>query len=94
MEQNNPIMTSQPPEARDYFLACYVVSLAQGDTINETLIKHDTIKHYLDAASDLFGVLAIHSTHTFFATILKVVKDYGRHQMALHDHQRHDAMAG
>ena len=69
-------MTSQPPAARDYFLTCYAVSLAQGDTINSTLIKHNTIKNYLDAASDLFGTLAIHSAHKFVATILKAVKDY------------------
>ena len=69
-------MTSQPPEARDYFLACYTVSLVQGDTINATLIKYDTIKHYVIVAYELFGVLAIHSNHKFVATILKAVKDY------------------
>ena len=49
MRLDDPIMTDLKPEARDYFLACYAVSLFQGETILGTPIKHDTIKQYLKA---------------------------------------------
>ena len=44
MGLDDPMMTDLKPEARDYFLACYIVSLVQGETILGTPIKHDTIK--------------------------------------------------
>ena len=69
-------MSSQPPAARDYFLACYTVSLVQGETILGTPIQHSTIKNYLTAAHDLFGKLIYTSDHQFVHTILAAVKDY------------------
>ena len=48
-------MTNEPQEARDYFLACYVVSLVQGETILGSPIKHATIKNYLKAVYELFA---------------------------------------
>ncbi len=76
MQLTDPAMTNQPPEARDFFLSCYTVSLAQGETLNGTLIKHSTIKNYLTAACEVFGSLPYTSDHKFVATILKSIKAY------------------
>ena len=73
---DDPAMTHQPPAARDYFLACYTVSLVQGETINGTLIKYATIKKYLDQAYTLFEPLDYMSDHDFVGTILKSVQSY------------------
>jgi hypothetical protein len=78
MKQADPVMTRQPPEARDYFLACYVVSLVQGETILGKPIRHATIKKYLASAYLLFDKdrLDFQSTHKFVDIILKAVKGY------------------
>jgi hypothetical protein len=70
-------MRDQPPAARDYFLACYAVSLVQGETILGIPIRHSTIKHYLSAAHALFDRGATWQSEQQFAEIiLKSVKDY------------------
>ena len=76
MHQDDPIMSSQPPAARDYFLACYTVSLVQDEKIWGTPIKHSTINNYLTAAHKLFGKLVYTSDHKFVHTIIAAVKDY------------------
>ncbi len=76
MHLNDPHMTSLPPAARDYFLACYTVSLVQGKTINGGLIKYITIKKYLKEAYTFFGDLPYTLPHGFVHIILKAVKDY------------------
>lgn len=48
-------MTTQPWEARNYFLACYAVSLAQGQTIQGNLIQAQTVWNYLKDAYELFN---------------------------------------
>ena len=70
-------MRAQPPGARDYFLACYVVSLVQGETILGTPVRHSTIKNYLRAAQDLMGKnVECTSQYQFTDTILKAVQNY------------------
>ena len=72
-------MASQPIEARDYFLACYAVSLVQGETILGTPIRYTTLKLYLSAAYDLFEKpdnLAYKSYHNFVGIVLKAVRAY------------------
>ena len=70
-------MADQPPAARDYFLACYTVSLVQGETINGGPIRWVTIKHYLAAAHALFPSGSTwQSEHEFVSIILKAVKSY------------------
>lgn len=69
-------MTHQPAEAKDYFLACYTVSLVQGQTIKGTLIRHATIKNYLGAAYEVFGSARYTSEYNFVGTVLKAVKSY------------------
>jgi len=72
----DPVMTSQPAEARDYFLACYAVSLVQGETIRGKLIRYSTIKNYLKAAYELFGNITYESGNTFVKIILDAVQNY------------------
>ncbi|KAL7528811.1 LOW QUALITY PROTEIN: hypothetical protein ACHAWF_002717, partial [Thalassiosira exigua] len=50
----NPYMGSQPCQARNYFLACFAVALAQDQTIRNQLIVSRTVKHYLSDAGKLF----------------------------------------
>ena len=70
-------MEGKPPATRDYFLACYAVSLVQGETILGTPIRHSTIKLYLAAARLFFDRHAApEADQQFVATILKSVKDY------------------
>ena len=70
------VMADQPIEARDYFLACYVVSLVQNDTILGTPIKYTTIKSYLKETHTLFKELPFESEHGFAELILKSIKNY------------------
>ena len=53
MELPDPGMPDQPSESRNYFLACYAVSLIQGQTILGTPIRHQTVVNYLTAAYQL-----------------------------------------
>ena len=54
MQLRDPCMESQPPAARDYFLACYAVSLIQGHTLKGAFIKHTTLKMYMKEAFTIF----------------------------------------
>ena len=87
MGLGDPCMQSQPVAARDYFLACYAVSLVQGHTIKGTIIKYNTVVHYLKQAYLLFEKrkLPFVSDHSYVSTILRAVKDYedvkGRRRM-------------
>ena len=73
---DDPSMASQPSSARDYFLACYTVSLVQGETINGSLIKYTTITKYLDQAYTFFGPHDYTSDNDFVGTVLKSVQSY------------------
>ena len=71
-------MGTQPPEARNYFLACYAVSLVQGHTIKGICIKHSTLKQYM---KDAFGVFADRQvTHfsdpDYLAIVMKAHSNY------------------
>ena len=55
MHLDDPCTRSQPPEARNYFLACYAVSLVQGHTIKGTYIKYATVLQYMTQAHTVFG---------------------------------------
>ena len=47
-------MPDLPCQARNFFLACFAVSLAQGQTIKGSIIRATTVKKYLNAAYLLF----------------------------------------
>jgi len=54
MAVGDPCMPHQPCQARSLFLACYAISLAQGQTLLGKVIKHATIDKYLKSAQALF----------------------------------------
>ena len=54
MGLTDPCMPAQPVQARNYFLACYAVSLIQGQTITGTPIRYKTVINYLNDAYTLF----------------------------------------
>ena len=78
MGLDDPGMAGQPPEARNYFLACYAVSLIQGQTIKGVCIKHSTLKLYMKEALAIFVErrLPHDSKPDFLAIITKAHSDY------------------
>ena len=54
MELSDPCMPDKPIQAKNYFLACYLVSLVQGETILGGTIRSRTLRHYLSDAIKLF----------------------------------------
>ena len=46
-------MPKSPPKDRNFFLACYAVSLAQGESLRGQALRAATIKQYLTAACDI-----------------------------------------
>ena len=78
MGLKDPCMEQQPPEARNYFLACYAVSLVQGHTIKGAYIKHSTLKEYIKEALIIFDDRGVsHSSKPdFLATINKAHSSY------------------
>ena len=78
MELQDPCMESQPSAARNYFLACYAVSLIQGQTILSMSLRHSTIVKYLSVAYKLFEdrELSFTATPDYIAIILTAVKNY------------------
>ena len=62
MAIEDPCMTDKPCQARNYFLACCAVLLAQGQTLLGTVIRSGTVKNYLTDACQLFRDLHIHFT--------------------------------
>ena len=54
MGLKDPCMPDLPCHARNFFLACFAVSLAQGQTIKGSMIRATTVKKYLKAAYLLF----------------------------------------
>ena len=78
MGLDDPCMAQQPPEARNYFLACYAVSLVQDHTIKGAHIKHSTLKEYVKEALTIFDDWGVsHSSKPdCLATIMKTHSDY------------------
>ena len=48
-------MPRSPPEDRNFFLACYAVSLAQGESLRNQTLRAATIKQYISAAGELLA---------------------------------------
>ena len=51
----DPCMAQHPPDAQNYFLACFAVSLVQGETILQGTIRSVTVRGYMNAAASLFS---------------------------------------
>ena len=54
MKVDDPCMADNPCQARNYFLACYAVSLIQGQTILGKTVRSRTVANYLKDAYTLF----------------------------------------
>ena len=80
MGQDDPCMPDKPVEARNYFLACYAVSLVQGESIRGKPLRSRTVKNYLSDAYKLFAArsLAFDSllTTNYVHTILHALSSY------------------
>ena len=80
IEVDDPCLGSYRVEARNFFLACYLASLAQGDTILGGAIRYTTMKQYLKAACKLFKDRKLstyaHDSPDFVRIILDAVKNY------------------
>ncbi len=80
MDVTDPCMSDLPPKARNYFLACYAVSLVQGDTIQGGTIRSRTLRKYITEATQLFRQRKI-NTHNIEDTdyvdlIIRTVTKY------------------
>ena len=51
----DPCMAKHPPDAQNYFLACFAVSLVKGETILQGIIHSVTVRGYMKAAASLFN---------------------------------------
>ena len=80
MKLDDPCMPTQPVEARNYFLACYAASLAEGETILGGRIRSRTLRHYINDASILFQRRQIATHHPdsidYVELITKALKNY------------------
>jgi hypothetical protein len=78
MELPDPSMPTQPSESRNYFLACYAVSLIQGQTILGSPIRHQTVVNYLKAAYILLRDrdLSFESEKDYIEIILSALANY------------------
>ena len=80
MDLPDPTMPKSPCQARNYFLACYAVSLVQGQTLLGQSIRSRTISNYLKAVYNLFD--ARHLSYRplletdYIDIVLKTVRDY------------------
>jgi hypothetical protein len=54
MKVGDPCMPDKSLEAQNWFLACYAVSLIQGETLKGISIRSKTVKHYIQDAVGLF----------------------------------------
>ena len=73
-------MPNKPIQAKNYFLACYLVSLVQGETILGGTIRSRTLRHYLGDAIKLFDSRNSNVYHynitNFIEIIIDTVKRY------------------
>ena len=80
MRIGDPCMEQRPCQARNYFLACYAVSLAQGQTLLGKVIRYGTVKNYLTDACALFKARNIPHVPTldtdYMDIILKTLQRY------------------
>ena len=68
---HDPCLTKHPAKARNYFVACYLISLVQGDTIQGGRIKLRTIRNYL---TDVEGLFAATKTNLMIVDEINYVK--------------------
>ena len=78
MGMRDVCLQSYSEQARNYFIACYAVSLFQGQTINGKLIKLATVRQYLKEVYALFEARKCkwHSDDDYIKLVLDSVKSY------------------
>ena len=79
MKLPDPCMPNSPPRDRNYFLACYAVSLAQGESLRSQIIRGSTITLYLKAARELLDTrtgCSYECDEDPLKVILKALTDY------------------
>lgn len=80
MKIEDPCMPDKPCQARNYVIACFAVSLIQGQSIKGTPIRSRTVKNYIKDTYDLFrerkiSFLPIDDTD-YVDLIIKTVQKY------------------
>ena len=82
----DPCLPHQDIQARNYLIACFAVSLIQGETIHSRKIKHDTIRNYVNAAASLQTGRKFPSPYSapidYITIVLKAIKKYERQPKA------------
>ena len=76
----DPCLPNQDLQARNYLLACFAVSLIEGDTIQSRTIRHTTVRNYVNVtiASHIDRELSLlmHATVNYIDIVLKALKKY------------------
>ena len=81
MGLTDPCMPSMPVQSRNFVLACYAVSLIQGESILAKHIRSKTVKLYIKAAKALFRQRQLPTTPTLDTDYIKVI---------IHTHERYE----
>ena len=69
-------MEGKHPQAQNYLLACYGVSLVKGETIRGTMIRKTTLVRYINAALKLFAIRGIpNPRETADVDLVKIIID-------------------
>ena len=89
-------MLDKPVQARNYLVACYVVSLTKGETIQGRNIQHATMRNYVKAISTLYTDQNVESPYCadvdYITMVLKAVRKYERmkrQRTMIHDEMVH-----
>jgi hypothetical protein len=73
-------MPNLPLDAQNYFIACYAVSLIQGDNILGVTLRSKTILNYINSAYKLFKRRSLpcprYANTNYTKTIISAIQDY------------------
>lgn len=94
--QGDPCMLDKPVQARNYLVACYVISLTKGETIQGRTIRYATMRNYVKAISILYTDRDVASPYCadvdYITMVLKAVRKYEsmkRRRDMIHDEMAH-----
>ena len=97
---DDPVLPDLPLQARNYFIACYAVSLVHGETLLSKRIMHATMKKYVKAAIALHRDRDLPSPYSapidYIDIVLKAVKKYEKkkdRREPIHDEMFHHLLA-
>ena len=52
--KGDPCMLDKPVQARNYLVACYIISFSKGETMQGCIIRHATMQNYVKVISTLY----------------------------------------